>query len=531
MNSARQPGLMIIDDQYGAENKPTGHQRYHRDLFREHFERAGVRMHFSSAYDPDSERYRAERALADLEAVEDEVDLVILDILFGPEGRLGLEILQQLSTNRPGLPVIMMSSVERSDVGPASIEAGAIDYIAKPVDRAQFWQTVDRYLGVDRELWLIGLADVFLQAVDLAARCAEGGRTSVLLTGDSGTGKELFARYIHRHGPRRSGPFNAVDLSAVPEGLLEGTLFGHSRGAFTGADSDQVGELVRADGGVLFIDEIGNLPRSLQAKLLRVLEAREVRRVGDGATRPVDIQVVTATNEPISRLVKDGRFRADLYYRLAGSVLRLPNLRDRAEDGPLLTRHLMQRAGWERGIEGRVPSPSLLSQLPVETLAGNVRGLWQVVQSAFDGARGMMPTPQSLKAALEQRPRLMEQEWGPVTAPQGDRPEGLGSATAQWPCLSRDSVENARDQIVDLRARELQILLSLLEHSKGVHGSRPNRAAVAALLTGRERESTNVFDRRVRSLWRGLPPELRQRFSQTFQSLSEVRGLNLGEDS
>jgi DNA-binding NtrC family response regulator len=211
----------------------------------------------------------------------------------------------------------------------------------------------------------------------------ENAATSVLITGESGTGKELIARAIHYGGARAAGPFEPVNCAAVPSELIESLFFGHVRGAFTGADSDRMGHFQMAHEGTLFLDEIGDMPLELQATLLRVLEDGEVRRIGEAKGTRVDVRVVAATNADLQERIQSGKFRQDLYYRLAQFTVPAPPLRQRKEDIPLLARHFVQLCAREMGMEAPVLSPQVLEVLAAYEFPGNVRELKNTIGKAL----------------------------------------------------------------------------------------------------------------------------------------------------
>jgi transcriptional regulator with PAS, ATPase and Fis domain len=234
---------------------------------------------------------------------------------------------------------------------------------------------------------MVGRTPAMIEVYKTIARVAAGPST-VLILGESGTGKELVARAIHDHSPRRPRPFVAVECSAIPESLLESELFGHVRGAFTGAVADRPGLFAEADGGTIFLDEIGDITPALQVKLLRVLQEHEVRPVGGSQLRPVDVRVLAATNVDLTQAVAEGRFRSDLYYRIKVVTIALPPLRDRREDIPLMVDHLLRRAArqCEKDVTG--VSEAALTVLRGYHWPGNVRELGHVLERAVALAQG-----------------------------------------------------------------------------------------------------------------------------------------------
>jgi len=272
-----------------------------------------------------------------------------------------------------------------------AIAYGAVDYVSKPMNVEEIRATVQRVLGRRREAQavlpaagegpggMIGRAPAMVDIYKTIARVASG-RTTVLIQGESGTGKELIARAIHEHGPRRRRRFVAVDCSALTDTLLESELFGHLRGSFTGAVADTPGLFAEADGGTIFLDEVGDVSPALQAKLLRVLQEHQVRPVGGTTWRAVDARVIAATNRDLAAAVIAGRFREDLYYRLKVVTIAVPPLRERADDIPLLVDQLVRRAARECGKSVTGVSEQALALLRTYRWPGNVRELAHVLE-------------------------------------------------------------------------------------------------------------------------------------------------------
>ncbi|MFH1469066.1 MAG: sigma 54-interacting transcriptional regulator [Pseudomonadota bacterium] len=295
----------------------------------------------------------------------------------------------------------------------------------------------------------------------LLARVAATELT-VMVTGETGTGKELVSRAVHNRSRRCAAPFQVFDCGAVSASLVESELFGHERGAFTGAVASRPGVFEQAHGGTVFLDEIGELPLELQPKLLRVLEQREVRRVGSGQTRTVDVRVVCATNRDLHAEVEAGRFREDLYYRLAVVELHLPPLRERTEDIPLLVDHVLRHSNHNRGVSGI--SDEVQELFEGYRWPGNVRELRNVVERALPFCDGSAVTLGSLPEALRIAPTTR-----PVTAAPGSQELGMDP-----PDVSELPFKDAKDKIID--AFERQYLVDLLERHEG-NISRAARAA------------------------------------------------------
>jgi two-component system response regulator AtoC len=333
-------------------------------------------------------------ALAQLERAP--ADVVLCDLRM--PGIDGLELLPQLLRLAPGVTVILMSAYGAGDLAIEALKRGAYDYLAKPfppseallaIRKAQererlrrandlLLRDLERAVG---ERPIVAASANMMAVLELIERAAEF-KTTVLLTGESGTGKEVLARAIHAQSARRNQAFVAVNCGAIPEALLESELFGHAKGAFTGADRARRGLFLEADAGSLFLDEIGELPLPLQVKLLRVLQEEEVRPVGDSKSRAIDVRVIAATARDLSREVAEGRFREDLFYRLDVVRVTVPPLRERREDIPLLVDHFLVQFRASLGKNVRGVADDALAKLIGYAWPGNVRELENVVERA-----------------------------------------------------------------------------------------------------------------------------------------------------
>ncbi len=366
-------------------------------------------------------------------ATGDVPDLVVSDIRMGDVG--GLQLTEALRQCAPDTPVILVTAFGNIDGAVEAIGRGAYDYISKPYDVDAIQVVVARALeqrrlalengALRRDLRekyrlenVVGRSEAMLQVYKTAARVAATGAT-VLIEGESGTGKELVARAIHGASPRARGPFVAVDCGAIAEGVLESELFGHARGAFTGAQSARRGLFEEANLGTLFLDEIGDVGPNLQARLLRALQEGTIRQVGTNEPLAVDVRVVAASNRDLAREVRAGRFREDLYYRLDVVNIRLPPLRERREDIPLLAAHFAAKHGRP---EGAAVSPAARELLTAYDWPGNVRELENVMARALalnpSGVVAPDDLPEHVRSA---RPRTSPSPEGNETFP-ADRP-------------------------------------------------------------------------------------------------------------
>jgi len=340
-------------------------------------------------------------------------DLIICDVRM--PGLDGLAFLEKYKETGGSALVIMMSAYGDDDAALEAIRRGAYDFIPKPFRadqvllvlrkaiereglRREVAQLHDEIVALRAPSGIVGRSPRIAQAIALADKVARHPST-VLITGESGTGKELIARHIHDASPRASRPFVAVNCAAIPESLLESELFGHAKGAFTGAIAERQGLFEEAHEGTLFLDELGDLPVPLQVKLLRALQEGEVRRVGDNASRGVDVRLVAATARDLESDVAEGKFRADLYYRINVVRIHLPALRERSEDVPELVRHFVDRFNRRLGLHVTGVTPAAMRALVEYPWPGNVRELENVVERAMVLTDG----PQ---LAVEQLPTL-----------------------------------------------------------------------------------------------------------------------------
>jgi len=300
-------------------------------------------------------------------------------------GPSGLELLQTIKAKHPGIPVIIITAFSDLDSAVSAFHGGAFEYLAKPFDVDKAVELIRRALEeslreTDVEQSSANAPEILGQAPAMQDVFRAIGRLSqsnvtVLITGESGSGKELVARALHKHSPRASQPFVALNTAAIPKDLLESELFGHERGAFTGAQAMRRGRFEQAEGGTLFLDEIGDMPLDLQTRLLRVLSDGHFYRVGGHQSLKANVRVIAATHQNLEHRVREGLFREDLYHRLNVIRLRLPSLRERREDVPILARHFLTQSARQLGVEAKRLSPQAMQFLSQLELPGNVRQL------------------------------------------------------------------------------------------------------------------------------------------------------------
>ena len=372
----------------------------------------------------------AAEALAALEQGDPPPAALLSDIRM--PGESGLVLLQKVKAQHPNLPVIIMTAYSDLDSAVAAFEGGAFEYLPKPFDVDQAVSLVQRALaqnmhqaGAQEESVLapeiLGQAASMQEVFRAVGRLAHSHAT-VLINGESGTGKELVARALHRHSPRRNAPFIAINTAAIPRELLESELFGHERGAFTGASAQRTGRFEQAEGGTLFLDEIGDMPAELQTRLLRVLSDGQFYRVGGHQPVRANVRVIAATHQDLEERVRLGLFREDLFHRLNVIRLRLPPLRERREDIPLLVRHFLQKSAQELGVERKSISDAAIEYLQSQPFPGNVRQLenlchWLTVMAPGQVV-GIDDLPAELRGASEAG---VAADWTAALAREADR--------------------------------------------------------------------------------------------------------------
>jgi DNA-binding NtrC family response regulator len=370
----------------------------------------------------EGEGYRVDRVQSGEEALlrlqQGSYALLLVDVRL--PGMNGLEVTREVRRIHPDLPIVVMTAFGSMEIAIEAIREGAFDYTSKPMNLEELKYTVSRALaqrntsgpgrtagrdGEDIEPLgtIIGRSPAMVEVYKTVARAA-ATKSTVLILGESGTGKELLARAIHQHSPRSHRPFVAVDCGAMTESLLESELFGHMRGAFTGAFSDKHGVFEEADTGTCFLDEIGDISPNMQAKLLRVLQENEIRRVGGQKWIKVDLRIVAATNKDLAGLVKQGAFRQDLFYRVNVVSIHLPSLRQRAQDIPALAYHFLRRYSQEHGKSVVGISDAAMILLRTYSWPGNIRELENTIERAVALSNQAMLTPEDLPGEVCQSP-------------------------------------------------------------------------------------------------------------------------------
>ena len=365
-----------------------------------------IRMALAASFQ--REGWRVETAAGAREALQkvnaQRYPLVVTDVRM-PDGN-GLQLMRSVRHAHPSTAVIVLTAFGSVPEAVQAIQDGACDYLTKPISFDQLRSSVQRVVQHASRATaqpesgsggIVGVAPSLIQALDRARHSARAN-ADVLIEAESGTGKELLARFIHQNSSRKDKPFVAVNCAAVPEHLLESELFGHVRGAYTGATASKAGKFELAQYGTLLLDEIGEMPVNLQPKLLRALQERQVERLGDTRPTPVNIRVVATTNVSLARLVDEGRFRADLYYRLNVIPLSLPPLRERREDIPALAEHFARQYAKQAGRPAPTLHPEFITGLQRQDWPGNVRELANVMQRVLTLSDAGEIGPEHLKA-------------------------------------------------------------------------------------------------------------------------------------
>jgi two-component system nitrogen regulation response regulator GlnG len=393
-------------------------------------------------------------------------DVILLDLRLPDQS--GLEVYQQIRQIDARIPVIFITLAKEAQAAIEAMKQGAYDYLFKPLDLHQLRRVVAEALEVARRMRepavlaetapdpdvdgaIVGACPAMREVYKAIGRVAAQD-VPVLITGESGTGKEMVARAIYQHGTRARAPFLALNCAAIPENLLESELFGHEKGAFTGADRKRIGKFEQVTGGTIFLDEVGDMPLALQAKVLRLLQEQSFERVGGNETIRTDVRLIAATHHDLKADSVEGKFRPDLYYRLGVFTIHLPPLRERGEDLPLLVRHYLRRFSRELGREVQEIAPEALERLGGYSWPGNVRELQSVLKQALLRASGTVLLPAFL-------PEL----------PAGPATPGLAGADGGLEGFIRGRLgPEARDLYAETHRQVDRLLLPLvLEHTGG----------------------------------------------------------------
>lgn len=421
----------------------------------------------------ENEGYTVETASSGEKAVklilEKEFDLVLTD--FRMKKANGIEVLEAVKEHNPITPVVLMTAYASAETAVEAMKKGAYDYISKPFNVEDLQLTVKNAIEkkalADQNHHLksalkdkfgfenfIGSSPGMQRIFKLIEKVADSNAT-ILIGGESGTGKELVAKAIHFNGTRKNYPFVSINCGAVPENLLESELFGHEKGAFTGADSSKVGLMETANKGTFFLDEVGEAPLSIQVKLLRVLQEREITRVGGNKTISVDLRIVAASNIELAKAVKHKTFREDLYYRLNVIPIELPPLRERLEDIPLLTTHFINKYNEDRQGDNKIQGvdPEAMSLLEKHSWPGNVRELENVIERAVvletEDTIQVSSLPENISGAVEPSSE--------VKMPSSDQPVDLEKTLDQ---IEKKMISGALDQsngIINKAAKQLNL--------------------------------------------------------------------------
>ncbi|MCC6418998.1 MAG: sigma-54-dependent Fis family transcriptional regulator [Gemmataceae bacterium] len=403
---------------------------------------------------------------------EESPDVVVLDLQL-PD-RSGLDVFRDLHAADPKRPVIFITAHGTTETAIEAMKGGAFDYLVKPIDLERLSQLLQRAYEAARLMHvpavlpaedagdrIVGRSPVMQEMCKTIGRIAPQDVT-VLILGESGTGKELVARALYHHSRRADRAFLAINCAAIPDALLESELFGHEKGAFTGADRRHIGKFEQCNSGTLFLDEIGDMPLPLQAKMLRVLQDQRFERVGGTETVQAQVRILAATNQDLERLVREGRFRADLYYRLCVVTVRVPPLRERPGDVAELAHYFLFRFDRELGLDFRGFAPELLEALEGYLWPGNVRELQSVLKQAMLRASGHLLPPESLPEGLRRGAQPADQ--GPEREPAAAGASSLDVA-ALVENLLRQGARDLYDRV--LAEVDRVVLARVLRHTRG----------------------------------------------------------------
>ena len=380
----------------------------------------GIRFSIQQIFQNDEVQvFLAENGRDGLVVIRDHApDVVLLDIRLG--NRSGLELLEEIHQVAPKCLVVLITGHGTTDTAIDAMKRGAFDYLVKPLDVNQLNQVVGQAFKISRLMNVPATMDDTISASEIPERMVGSGIAmqsigkqigriarqdiNVLILGESGTGKELVARAIYHHSHRNQAPFLVINCAAIPETLLESELFGHERGAFTGADRQRIGKFEQCHTGTLFLDEVGDMPLGTQAKILRLLQEKQFERVGGNETLTVDVHILAATNQNLEAMIEAGKFRRDLYYRLRGMTIHLPPLRERIDDIPELAHYFMFRFNRQLGTSVQSISPEALELMQNYSWPGNVRELQNVLRESLVASTGPTLLAEFLPSELHREP-------------------------------------------------------------------------------------------------------------------------------
>jgi len=424
----------------------------------------------------------AESAIAQLKAGA-EVGMIVSDVNMGVMS--GYDLLKQVKTDHPHIPVLLITAYASIADSVSAIKEGAVDYLVKPFEPDALLESVARHVGgvVSVKDQPVAEAPGSKQLLQLAQRVAQSEST-VLIIGESGTGKEVLARYVHDHSPRADKPFVAINCAAIPENMLEATLFGHEKGAYTGAHTSAPGKFEQANGGTLLLDELSEMDVGLQAKLLRVLQEREVERVGGRKTISLDVRVIATSNRDMRAEVVAGRFREDLYFRLSVLPLEWAPLRDRVEDIVPLAVKLLDRHARKQKRGRVVLDASAKQALVAYRWPGNVRELDNIMQRALILQAGAYISAADLglhtMAQYSDKPSLLDNSSAPTAQPGAQAPSVM--AFAEPHAISAEAaLEQAPAELgSDLRRHEFEIIADALRAERGSRKNTAERLGISA---------------------------------------------------
>ncbi|MEO5733381.1 MAG: nitrogen regulation protein NR(I) [Rubrivivax sp.] len=453
-------------------------------------------------------------------ALEDETPQVLISDIRMPGGS-GIELLAHVKSRHPGLPVIIMTAYSDLDSAVSAFQGGAFEYLPKPFDVHTAVDLIRRAVqeslreavvesAPPQAAEMLGQAPAMQDVFRAIGRLSQS-QVTVLVTGESGTGKELVAGALHKHSPRAKGPFIAINTAAIPKDLLESELFGHERGAFTGAQATRRGRFEQADGGTLFLDEIGDMPLDLQTRLLRVLSDGQFYRVGGHQPQKSNVRVIAATHQNLEERVRQGSFREDLFHRLNVIRLRLPALRERAEDIPMLTRFFLGKSARELGVDAKRITDAALARLALFDFPGNVRQLenlchWLTVMAPAQVVEPKDLPPELMAALPAQGGRVAA---GAVLPPLSSA-SASASASAVTPATERPSDPSALLAPLAALSGEAERLQPGPTANGAVANppAEPQPPAPSPWLLGLEQEARRRLDNGEPAVWDALTRQL-----------------------